>query len=361
LEQGFSYGGPDGTAFPLKDAVSASLKDAQIQGYEFLLRSTLSYGAIARSMNPAGAFDKSMDLVVANMVESFAKRLEAIMMYGQTGLGVVSGVVGLVVSLTTASYAPGLWSGGVGMRLTATDSTAATARNSSDVTPFQVTAVSLDNKSVTLNAVTGIVATDILWHFGALAAGTLSNMEFLGLKKIMTVSGTLFNISTATYGDIWKPTEFDCGGTALTFAKIQKSVAQAVGKGLNKDITILVNPRAWDNLLGDEAALRRYDETYSSKSVEKGSQSIKFYSQNGVIEIKPSIYVKEGDAFGIPKDSLMKIGSTDVTFKLPGAGEDKFFRQLESNAGVELRSYADFALFCHEPGKLILLKNIVNA
>jgi hypothetical protein len=48
-----------------------------------------------------------------------------------------------------------------------------------------------------------------------------------------------------------------------------------------------------------------------------------------------------------------------MTFKLPGS-EDQFFRQLENTSGVELRSYADFALFSYAPGRLVKINNIVN-
>ena len=51
------------------------------------------------------------------------------------------------------------------------------------------------------------------------------------------------------------------------------------------------------------------------------------------------------------------MGSTDVTFKRPGKG-DEFFRELENSAGYQLTCMTDQALFCHAPGKNVLIYNI---
>jgi cytoskeletal protein CcmA (bactofilin family) len=80
----------------------------------------------------------------------------------------------------------------------------------------------------------------------------------------------------------------------------------------------------------------------------------------GEIEIEPSIYVKEGYGYMLSLDDWMRIGSTDMTFKRPGQG-DEFFRDLENSAAYELRLYSDQAIFCMAPGKSVLLKDIVNS
>jgi len=60
---------------------------------------------------------------------------------------------------------------------------------------------------------------------------------------------------------------------------------------------------------------------------------------------------------------LLRVGSTDITFKLPGVdnGEEAFFLPIPNVAGYEIRAYSDQALFCSAPGKLVLIKNIVNS
>lgn len=55
-----------------------------------------------------------------------------------------------------------------------------------------------------------------------------------------------------------------------------------------------------------------------------------------------------------------RVGSSDMTFKRPGQGEE-FFRDLENSAAYELRLYSDQAIFCHAPGRNVLIKDIVNS
>jgi hypothetical protein len=56
----------------------------------------------------------------------------------------------------------------------------------------------------------------------------------------------------------------------------------------------------------------------------------------------------------------MRIGSSDLTFKRPGQG-DEFFRDLENSAAYELRLYTDQAIFCMAPGRSLMISGIVNS
>jgi hypothetical protein len=182
--------------------------------------------------------------------------------------------------------------------------------------------------------------------------------EFAGLHLIMTNTGTLFNISAATY-TLWKGNTYSAGSAALSFTKVNSAIARAVEKGLDSDVVVLVNPRTWSDLLSDQAALRRYDGSYKEDEIEQGAKSIKFYGQNGMIEVCPSIYVKQGYSYILPMDDLIRVGSSDITFKRPGQGEE-FFRDLETAAGYELRAYCDQAIFSAAPGRMVLIKDVVN-
>lgn len=84
-------------------------------------------------------------------------------------------------------------------------------------------------------------------------------------------------------------------------------------------------------------------------------------SQAGKCKIIPSIYVKEGDAFGLAQGGYWKrIGASDVTFNMPGFGDQIFFI-LPSNAGVEARCYTNQAMFCDAIGKNFYISGIVNS
>jgi hypothetical protein len=315
-------------------------------------------------MNDKGAFERATKLVVANMVQSFSKRLETIMLYGKRNIGVVSGVAGSVITVTAASWAPAVWAGGVGMELEAYDAAGTAIRGATrPATLLKVTAVDLVARQITVSAaaptLAAIVATDQLKHAYSGELTQQGALEFHGLEAIMRNAGTLFNINAATY-DLWKSTVFSAGSAALTQSKINKALALAVAKGLEEDVECHVNPVTWENLLQAQDALRMYDSSYKPDLAKSGAKAIEFYGQNGLIKVVPNPYVKESLAFIMPEDVLMRVGSSEVTFKRPGESEE-FFRDLENNAGVELRAYADMALFCHAPARLVLIENIVNS
>lgn len=177
----------------------------------------------------------------------------------------------------------------------------------------------------------------------------------VGLYEICTNTGTLFNINAASYS-LWAGNNISTAQD-ISFSAIESSIADAVAKGLDEDVVCLVNVNHWSVLLDDIVAKRQFDSSYSKDMAVEGAKSIKFYGQNGLIEIIPSIYVKGAHAFIIPLSAFCRVGSTDVTFEIPGE-KDLFFRPLSDANGYELRSYSDQALFCTAPGKCIAFTNL---
>lgn len=316
-----------------------------------MLRSVLGYVSASRAAQGGEqAFEQATKFLVANMIRSIAKKLEIEMLYGQIGYGTVASTSGNVITITTAEWAPGIWAGAEGMPIEIRSSAGALRGNAN------VSAVSMDSRTVTVDALpAGTVASDVIYHKGAYGN------EFAGIHKIITNTSTLFNIDASSY-NLWKGNTFDGGDSMsnpdlLSFNKLQRAIARAVEKGLESKVLVLVNPRSWSNLLNDQAALRRFDSSYEVSKMENGSQSIKFYGQNGEIEIEPSIYCKEGYAYVLCMEDWMRIGSVDVTFRRPGQG-DEFFRELENSAGFELRCFSDQAVFTMSPGKNVLINNL---
>lgn len=362
LEHGVTFS-TGGDAFTLNDAIAGATKDAQVQGAQMVLRSVLSYTAASRAMaNDGKSFESATKFLVGNMLRSMTRKLEIELLYGAgatpagsgagVGYGAVSAVSGAgpyVITMTTASWAPGIWAGSEGMIIEFADS-GLTATHGTGV----VTLVDMDARTVTITLSTGTapVATDILFHNGAFGN------EFAGIHKILSNTGSLFNISAATY-NLWKGNSYNVGGQ-LSIAHILTAASRAVEKGLDQKVKVYVNPRGWTNLISAETARRTYDGSYKPGEFENGASSIKFHGQNGEIEVEPSIFVKEGFAYMLIMEELVRIGSSDVTFKRPGQG-DEFFRDLESAAGYELRAYTDQAVFSSCPGKMCLLTGIVNA
>lgn len=373
LEHGVTFADDTEGAFALNAPVAGQIKDAVVKGYQLILRSVLSYQAAFRAMGPGErAFEDATKYLVGAMLDSVQKKLEIECMYGQKEYGIVNAAPTLIsagdadfdpdtvsgnpavgnykVVIQTKEWAPGIWSGGEGMPVDIYDTTGTTLRASK-----LVKAVSLTARALAINLSSGeaatVVSTDRVLHKGAL------NKEFAGIHKILTNTGTLFGISSTQY-QLWKGSSFAPTSTSvLSFAILQQAISKGVEKGLDSDVKVLVNPSHWDDLLTEQAALRMYDSSYKADTAENGSRSIKFHSQNGMVEIEPSIYVKEGYAFVLCEEDWVRIGSTDVTFKRPGV-EGNFFLDLPDYAGYELRCYTDQALFCSKPGRSIIISNL---
>lgn len=373
MEHGVTFADPSEGAFELNPPVAGQIKDAVVRGYQLVIRSVMSYQSASRALGgEPRAFEDATKFLVGTMLASVSKKLEIELLYGQKEYGIVESIPVLIaagnpsfdpdttagnpavgkyqISIVDAEFAPGIWAGGEGMPIDIYNALGSTLRASR-----KVIAVNLEAKALAVDLsapeAATIIASDRILHKGAL------NKEFAGIHKILTSRGNMFGIDSAQY-TLWKGSEYSLPTTdVLSFAVVQQAIAKGVEKGLDTDVMVLVNPGHWDDLLTEQAALRMYDSTYSSSQSESGAKTIKFHSQNGMVEIVPSIYVKEGYAYVLCLEDWVRVGSSDVTFKRPGQ-EGNFFRELEDHAGYELRAYTDQAVFCCKPGRQILIKNL---
>lgn len=367
-EHGVTYAAPDAGAFSLNPAIAMKTQNAQVKGYQMLLRSAISYDAAAKAAGGgARSFSDATELVVMNMMESIGKRLEIASFYGTTGIGVAAssvniGATSTTITYDTASWASGIWAGAENATVQFYDTVADTLVSSGADSAFTVTAVDTGARTIVVTGTaTGITALDIALA-GALKANTFfygaHGNEMPGLDKIITNSGSLFNVNAATY-NLWKGNSYAVGG-ALTPAKLFSAVSVAVGRGLSEKVTCYLNPQTWSNVMDNLAALRSFDQSYSADRAKSGSSNVTLYSMNGEIELVPHNIVKEGEAFLIPEKRVKRLGAQDVSFKTPGRGEE-IFRQLDGQAGFELRLYTDQAVFIETPARTVKLTGIVNA
>jgi hypothetical protein len=363
LEHGITYGGSAGEAFLLNSAIASPNRDATVKGHEMVLVSAISVGAASRSVSSKGAFEQETKRLVQNMLKSMQIRLEIQLMYGQVGIGRVKSVSGAVISICDAEWAAGIWSGSKNASLEIRSQAGALRGFCNVVKPSlsaKTVEVDLVPAGTTGNADPENAAADIVYFKGSFGK------EFAGLHKIITNTGTIFGIDAAEY-DLFKGNSVSVGTDSTTnaafisFEKVEEAIALAMEKGLTEeDVCALVNPKHWNKLMTDQAAKRQYDTSYSAEKFEQGAKKIIFYGQNGMIEIRASLFCKEGFAYVFPPKELERIGSSDVTFERPGM-EGKFFREMESANGYELRAYTDQALFTSAPGKMTVLKFIKTA
>ena len=58
--------------------------------------------------------------------------------------------------------------------------------------------------------------------------------------------------------------------------------------------------------------------------------------------------------------SLARIGSSDLTYQMPGSGQGKFVHDLEGVTALELRMWSDQCLFGYTPNRYVKFTGIVN-
>ena len=371
-EHGVSYAAADAGAFALNDCLAMYTQDAYCQGSQLLLRSALSYDAAARASNGKKAFAKATSMIVENMVESMASRLETSILYGQSTTGLATGAVsasggsGCTFTCTAATWAPGIWAGKEKARVWIKVS-------STVYGPYAISALDFDNRVITVVAATeskgqdagagsldsiASQATAYIGFWGSQATGSAGTFrEMIGLDTMIGTSGTLFNIDNSVYS-LWKASTVTTSGQ-LTMGKIINALGKPIAKGLDEDVIALVGPDTWSNLASDLAALRKYDGSYKPEKGENGFESLEYFSQNGKIEVISHSMVKAGDCFVIPPKRFKRVGAIDVTFKTPGREEEIFFN-LPDNAGFELRCYTDQALFPEAVAKCLKITGFTN-
>lgn len=375
-EAGFSYASADAGAFALSDHIGMNTQDAYVQGSQLLLRSALSYDAAARASNGKKAFAKGTSMIVENMVESMAKRLEISLIYGQATGGLGNGTSGadssgVVITFAAGKWAPGIWAGSENARVVVAVST-------NFFGPYKITAVDFVNKTIKVapatetngqDAMTGDI-TDIASKTiaGVYFAGSVSSVahsstgggtarEMVGLDKMITTSGTVFGIVNTTY-NLWAGSSVTVTGQ-LTMGKILSALGKPISKGLDEDVTAFVGPDTWANLAADLSALRSFDQSYDSSKGDNGVKSIVYYGQNGKIEVVSHSCVKDGDCFIIPVKRFKRVGAQDVSFNTPGR-EGEIFLQMPNNAAFELRAYSDQALFPESLAKCLKISGFTN-
>lgn len=349
FSHGATYAGPS-TIPNLNAPITSTIRQAQVEGYQFYMREQVSYDVAARATSGKNAFISSMGYVVETMMESTMQRLEAEHLYGQNNWGTVGTVTGNVLTISTAEWGPGLWNGAEGMILD--DYTAAGVF----VKNVTVVSVDMDARTITVDNAAGITATDVLYPKGEKGNG------MAGVHTILSNTGTLFGLSATQYS-LWRASSFSAGNAALTFNKLLGAASNPVVKGMAKKVKCYVNPKAFRDLVNEfESARTDFSSDVRRHQVERGTESegLMFYYQTGVMQIISHPMVKEGYAYGLSIADWRKVGATDVTFKLPGQG-DQFFSHMENTPAYELRCMSDYALFTPRPAANFIITNIVNS
>jgi hypothetical protein len=323
----FQAAGGNGNVLPVPAVViAAKVTNQEIVGaldVPFGVLQALSNGDVVSYLNPTL-------LRVFELEKSVRRDQEITHLHGGTGIGqlastpaastLVSGTVfQTTITLTAATWSSGLWKFMEGSPLDAYSLvTGGVHRNAAAMTlgggNNGVLAVNPALKQLQLTGtqadLNALISGDFLFRFGSNA------VEGLGLKFILSnTTATLFNISAVTYSG-WRASQVAVNAQPLTFVKLASGVAEAVSGALASELEIQTSPKSFANLLTDQAGLRRYAAKPSA--FENGAEGVTFYSEAGKIAVISNPFVMEGDTFGYPKDTLMRIGTTEPTDTMGG-------------------------------------------
>ena len=148
----------------------------------------------------------------------------------------------------------------------------------------------------------------------------------------------------------------------LTYQKLVKAAALALPKGGEGRFKVYCHPESWQDVVNDMEAARDHSN-YKPSILERGVDNIKFHSVAGIMELVAHTCIWRGYAYGLLQDrSWKRIGSTDITNRIPGMqGADQQFLVLENTAGIESRTYSDYAVMCDAPARSFVVSNITQS
>jgi hypothetical protein len=365
-ENGFTYG--DGSAFALNDAVAGVYEEAEVDANPIVLNTKISESAANRMANKKENLAEGT-LRYLGMQESMVRRCEIAMLYGQAGIATTASsanasATSTVITFTAASWSAGVAAGLIGAQLHFYNG--ATLVSSAADAVFTVTSVSMENRTWTVTGTaTGITALDSGIASGARTAfflGSKSN-DMFGLDKQIVGGAAYFGIDPTVY-NLWQGNTHSAGSAALTMAKTLKAAAKCVARGgAMGELQLHCGALTWTDLNLDQAALRSYDEGYSPKKAENGSQKLVYQGPGVTITVVLNNVCKDGEAFLLPVKYIKRIGAKDVGFVAVGQngkGEDEYYRMMEGTAAYQLRMSAEFSVLLEMPAKACKITSIVN-
>lgn len=374
-----------GELFDLNPAVAGVVKQATVNPYIMVLPSVLPWSMASRSVGSEQAFYNATKFLVKNNLRSHARFREIIYLYGQSEakLGYVSYYTGTYrgASLTngtgtltlpngnTVAFTNGINAAGKLILFQAGQFASGFWVSMEGVKVHQVATSSgvivASGKLVGVKSSLGYIQVDFTPIAASSATshticydGMQSGQDGIGIQKIMSTTGTLFNIPTQDYS-LWQANQVDYRSSLFTLDKYNSAVADLVNvSSLEGELVTYLNPRSWATITNNSAGLRMLDESYKS-DFENGFESITFKSQNGRSTFVSHRCVKEGDAFSLYHPCWSISGSAQISFTVPGmpnAGQLIF--PLQNQSGYAFRSYSDTYIFCNAPAFNIYHYNI---
>lgn len=359
------------TDYALNAAVSGTVKQTSVTPFEFTIRQRLPYGLIASSDGKEQAFDETVGLQVASVVEVTDMMLELAMLKGGTYIGKTNTntatTPNLSCQVSKATFAPGIWAMLEGAYVDAYSDSALTAKLNTNGTVV-ITSIDITNRLVNMTCSSGADFTaidtaklNVYW----VPRGAVSNWTD-GIDSAITkaaAGSSIYGITASSYALMMANT-YDAGAASMTFAKAAGAVINAAVKGGMGDQIVYLSPYSWTDILNDQAGSRRYTQDNGGE-FSNGANELTYHGPNGgTISFVMSPMVFAGEAFILNTSDWRRIGSTEPTFNIPGRGtlENPYMLHdvLDANC-LEFKRYFEQGVYCKRLARQTKITGIVNS
>lgn len=353
---GFTYLGSSGAVKPLNTPRNSVIRQASITPFELDLREQVSWAAMSRAAEAGDQAIKQLtgELVIG-MKNAMANRLEAGLLHGQRGYGTVEsvtdaggGVADVVIS--AATWAPGVfWAFG---NESTWDAFTGTSKNNTGTLGI-LKGINSATRTIKITfsgtLASEIAAGDVLFPAGA-NAGSGNFDELPGyLIQASNTTGLSLGINAGTFPN-WAGNLVDVAGANPSHGVVEELLSILRDRGAEGSLTVYVSNKMFSVLAVELAQLRMID----GNQVDKGKQGFRmlayFSPDIGEVEIVNHPMMKQGELLILPDDECKRVGSSDITFGIPGmpSGEDLVFYVPGFNA-AELGTWMDQAAILRKP------------
>lgn len=348
-----------GTVYSFNTPSSPDIKQLTVNGCEITLRDQIAIGAVAAAIGGDASYGPIVDEIVVQLSDSHRFYIELGLMHGQStdGIGFTTAAAATgadaLLTISAATWAPGIWARGEGMRLDAYDG--ATLLNDSAAGAFFVVkSINYDARQLVLSGeasdITALIAAGAGTTLSVSASTGVTGM-FTGVKRIVTNTGELHGIDAALHS-VWRGNRFNAASAAITLGLIHRASVTPVNRGVESRIDWHLPTAAWARIVNDESALRRYAD---GREYKQGATKLQFYGANGEegMSLNAHSMIMESEAYGLTTDDWLRGGESDLVDNLPGTPDDQFFHNVPGMSALEILNFSSQFLICRKPYKQV--------
>ncbi len=354
---GFTYSGSAGGVNTLKNPQNMVIKQASIVPFEMELREQASWAALSRAAQEGeGAFAALGNTIHMAMKKSAANRLEMQIVTGQQSIGTVESVTDTGgntadLEITIATWRPGLW-WALGRKATLDAFTSTTKNNASGALKTTGLTISARKVRVSYTGTLGseVAAGDELYFEGAWDGTTYTEMPGL-ITQARNLTGTSLGLSATTYPN-WSGNRYDVAGN-ISYEIVEDACSQLRDRGVDMKLTFAIANKGFSVLINELKALRVIDSSYSPQTGKLGHKSVEYFSPDvGQIEILNHPFFNQGEFLLCAEENLARVGSSDMTFGVPGIDTPQWERVAGTSA-CEAVLFCDQCVIGKEPATMM--------